>query len=91
MMINKKLYLTLLMVTIIFLSGCFNQKKEETFKTVEYYIKNEEARKARHKECMAMQDTTKTISRDCANVDIAINKTLPNRGTTPDTTGFFKH
>jgi len=73
--IKKSVLLSLL--PLIFLSGCFNEKKEKTFKTVEYYIKNNEAREARKKECMAMRDTTETISKDCANVEIAIRKTRP--------------
>ena len=71
--IKKCIFFSLL--PLIFLNGCFNEKKEETFKTVEYYIKNKEARDARKKECLAMRDTTETVSKDCANVDIAIRKT----------------
>jgi len=84
--IKKCIFFSLL--PLIFLSGCFNEKKEETFKTVEYYIKNKEARETRKKECMEMRDTTKTISKDCANVDIAIRKTrvIPNM---TDTSSWF--
>jgi ABC-type uncharacterized transport system auxiliary subunit len=71
--IKKSILLSLL--PLIFLGGCFNEKKEETFKTVEYYVKNKEARDARKKECLEMRDTTETVSKDCANVDIAIRKT----------------
>ena len=73
--IKKSIFLSLL--PLIFLSGCFNEKKEETFKTVEYYIKNKEARDARKKECLTMEDITETVFRDCANVDKAIRKTRP--------------
>lgn len=73
--IKKCIFFSLL--PLIFLSGCFNEKKEETFKTVQYYIKNKEARDARKKECLAMEDITETVFRDCANVDIAIRKTRP--------------
>ena len=72
----RKNRIILFLLPLIFLSGCFN-KKEETFKTVEYYVKHKEARKARKIECMAMQDTTETISKDCSNVEIAIKKTRP--------------
>jgi len=65
------------LLPLVLLGGCFNEKEVETFKTVEYYIKNKEAREARKKECLAMRDTTETISKDCQNVDIAIRKTRP--------------
>ena len=74
-LIKNSIFLSLL--PLILLSGCFNEKKEETFKTVEYYIKNPNVRDVRKKECMAMRDTTETISKDCENVDIAIRKTRP--------------
>ena len=85
----RKPILIFFILPLIFLSGCFNEKKEETFKTVEYYIKNKEAREARKKECLAMTDTTETVSKDCANVNSAINKTMEYGGS-PDTTGIFK-
>jgi len=74
---------TILLMSIIFLglNGCGDskktEKKEKTFKTVEYYIQNKEAREARKKECMAMIETTQTISQECKNVEIAIRKTRP--------------
>jgi len=72
---------TILLISIIALglNGCTQEKeeKEETFKTVEYYIQNKEAREARKKECMAIVETTQTISQECKNVEIAIRKTRP--------------
>lgn len=85
--IYKQEYFSLFTTTYIF-KWMFQRKKEETFKTVEYYIKNNEAREVRKKECMAMGDTTETISKDCANVDIAIRKTRVIHEMT-DTSSWF--
>jgi len=64
---------------LIFMSGCSDKKDNttKTFKTVEFYIQHNNERESRKKECMNMRDTTETISRDCANVEIAIRKTRP--------------
>lgn len=84
--------ISLLILAIFIVVGCGEKKeKKETFKTVDYYVKHKEAREARKKECMNMEDITETIARDCANVEIAIRKTDKTAGTTSDTTGFFSH
>lgn len=85
---NKRKFFFL--IPILFMNGCFDGKKEEVFKTVEYYIKNKDAREKRKKDCMNMKDVTETIAMDCKNVDIAIRRTDKDAGTTPDFSSCFK-
>ena len=72
----------LLAISMLLLIGCGEEhKRKATFHTVEYYVKNKEARESRKKECEQMQEVTEAIARDCGNVDIAINRTRPSGGT----------
>ena len=76
---------TTLLLAIIFLglNGCGDsnktEKKEETFKTVNYYDTHTKERDARTKECATMKNMTKTIMIDCENAHNSYLKTQSSR------------
>jgi len=65
----KKNSLFLSLLSLIILSGCNNEKKVETFKTVEYYSTHTSERDTRIKECASMKEMTETIMTDCTNAN----------------------
>ncbi len=67
-----KRYFFFSLLSIMFLNGCGNEKKEEktrTFKTVNYYDNHISERDARIKECLTMKEMTETVRTDCANAN----------------------
>jgi len=57
----------LLLAFITLFTGCGEETKKETFKTVSYYEKNKDIRKNRLIECKQLDTMTTTIEKDCNN------------------------
>jgi len=64
-------------LTLFFLNGCEKKKNQETFHTINYYMKNTEARDKRVQECKELEEQTEISARDCANAYEAVPKKLP--------------
>jgi len=71
----KKISIIFVLLPILFLSGCFNEKKNDTFRTVEYYDTHPKERDTRLKECKNLVDITENVMRDCGNADTSYSST----------------
>jgi len=72
---RKKINIMIILLPIVFLSGCNNEKKEKTFKTENYYDAHPKERDMRRKECSNLKEATETIMIDCENAHNSYEKT----------------
>ena len=61
-------------VTLLAFNGCNSEnKKEDTFRTVEYFNSNKKIRNNRLDECKQMKTMNETIEKDCNNANISLS------------------